>query len=129
MTLKERLARLKEQAEQLMPEVMAGDKVAMAKAAKLADDIEEVQRAVEAADEFESKLRGIGAAGAEKSREAGSPRTIGQFAAAGLKSRNLKDAGRFAVSLGTFNGSKAAASPMVSPSGVASALADVQERL
>ena len=46
MTLKERLARLKEQAEQLMPEVMAGDKVAMAKAAKLADDIEEVQRAV-----------------------------------------------------------------------------------
>ncbi len=129
MTLKERLARLKEQAEQLMPEVMAGDKVAMAKAAKLADDIEEVQRAVEAADEFEAKLKGIGAAGAEKSREAGSPRTIGQFAAAGLKSRNLKDAGRFSVSLGTFDGSKAAASPMVSPSGVTSALADVQERL
>lgn len=129
MNLKERLASLKEQAEQLMPEVMAGDKVAMAKAEKIAGDIEEVQKSIEAADEFAAKLKSVGAVGSAKAKAASAPRTLGQFAADGLKSRGIKGSDKFFVSLGAFDGSKAAASPMVSPSGVSSALADVQERL
>lgn len=125
MTLKEKLAQLKKQAEDIMPQVAAGDAVAMAKAEKLANEIEETEKAVAKADEFESRLKKVGAAGA-KNPDGAQPRTLGQFAANGIKEKGKPQ--RSSVALGTF-GAKADPVPHTVPSGVSSALADVQERL
>ena len=76
MNLKEKLAKLKAKAEELLPKVAAGDPAAMKLAEKLAADIEETQKAIDAADAFEQKLKGIGAAG-KRSAAAASPKSLG----------------------------------------------------
>ena len=127
MNLKDKLAALKKEAESIMPKVAEGDAEAMKRAAELADAIEETEAAVKAADEFAAKVKGIGAVGSKQPEGEAKAKTLGEFAAEGVKQRGLKAGTRFSENLGTF--SKAAASPMVTPSGVANALADVQERL
>lgn len=127
MNLKDKLASLKKEAESIMPKVAEGDADAMKRAAELADEIEETEAAVKAADEFAAKVKGIGAVGSKQPEGKAKAKSLGQFAAEGMKQRGVKSGDRFVANLGTF--SKAAASPMVTPSGVASALADVQERL
>ena len=130
MNLKEKLAALKAQAEELLPKVESGDPEAMEKAGKLADDIEETERAVKAADDFAAKVKGIGMLGAAKKDEGAPARTLGEFAASGLKSRGVKFGDRFAANLGEFKAAtKADAAVMTSPAAVNSLLADVQERL
>lgn len=127
MNLKEKLAALKKQAEELLPQVAAGDAVAMKQAEKLAADIEETQALIEKAEEFQAKLKGIGAIGSKKREDGDAPRTLGEFAAAAVKKSGVKSGEQFSVSAGTFV--KAAASPMVTPSAVSGKLEDMQERL
>ena len=127
MNLKDKLAALKKEAESIMPNVAEGDAVAMKRAAELADAIEETEDAVKAADEFAAKVKGIGAVGSKQPEGKVAAKSLGEFAAEGVRQRGIKSGDRFGANLGTF--SKAAASPMVTPSGVANALADVQERL
>ena len=127
MNLKEKLAALKKQAEELLPQVAAGDAVAMKQAEKLAADIEETQALIEKAEEFQAKLKGIGAIGSKKREEDGAPRTLGEFAAAAVKKSGAMSGVQFSVSSGTFT--KASASPMITPSAVSDKLEDVQERL
>lgn len=127
MNLKDKLASLKAEAESIMPKVAEGDADAMKRAAELADAIEETEAAVKAADEFAAKVKGIGAVGSKQPEGEAKAKTLGEFAAEGMKQRGIKSGTRFSENLGTF--SKAAASPMVTPSGVANVLADVQERL
>ena len=127
MTLKEKLAQLKAEAESLMPKVADGDAAAMERAGALADEIEETEAAVKAADEFAAKVKTIGAIGEKQPEGKVEAKSLGQFAAEGVKSRGIKAGTRFGANLGTF--AKSDASPMVTPSGVAGALADVQERL
>lgn len=129
MNLKDKLAALKKEAESIMPKVAEGDAEAMKRAAELADAIEETEAAVKAADEFAAKVKGIGTIGAKQHEGEAKAKTLGEFAAEGMKQRGIKSGNRFSANLGTFTGSKAAASPMVTPSGIANALADVQERL
>ena len=129
MNLKDKLAALKKEAESIMPKVAEGDAEAMKRAAELADEIEETEAAVKAADEFAAKVKGIGAIGAKQPEGKAEAKTLGEFAAEGMKQRGIKAGDRFSVNLGTFTGSKGSASPMVTPSGIANALADVQERL
>ena len=126
MNLKEKLAKLKAKAEELLPKVAAGDPAAMKLAEKLAADIEETQKAIDAADAFEQKLKGIGAAG-KRSAAAASPKSLGEFAAKGMEKAGRKSGEKFRESLGTFV--KADASPMATPAGVSTVLTDVQERL
>lgn len=127
MNLKDKLAALKKEAESIMPKVAEGDAEAMKRAAELADAIEETEAAVKAADEFAAKVKGIGAVGSKQPEGKVAAKSLGEFAADGVKQRGLKAGTRFSANLGTF--SKAVASPMVTPSGVANDLADVQERL
>ena len=127
MNLKDKLAALKKEAESIMPKVAEGDAEAMKRAAELADAIEETEAAIKAADEFAAKVKGIGAVGSKQPEGKVEAKTLGEFAAEGVRQRGIKAGDRFGANLGTF--SKAAASPMVTPSGVANALADVQERL
>ena len=129
MNLKDKLAALKKEAESIMPKVAEGDAEAMKRAAELADAIEETEAAVKAADEFAAKVKGIGTIGAKQPEGEAKAKTLGEFAAEGMKQRGIKSGDRFSANLGTFTGSKDAASPMVTPSGVANAIADVQERL
>ena len=129
MNLKDKLAALKKEAESIMPKVAEGDAEAMKRAAELADEIEETEAAVKAADEFAAKVKGIGTIGAKQPEGETKAKTLGEFAAEGMKQRGIKAGDRFSANLGKFTGSKVAASPMVTPSGVANALADVQERL
>lgn len=129
MNLKDKLAALKKEAESIMPKVAEGDAEAMKRAAELADEIEETEAAIKAADEFAAKVKGIGTIGSKQPEGKAEAKTLGEFAAEGMKQRGVKAGTRFSENLGTFTGSKAAASPMVTPSGVANALADVQERL
>ena len=129
MNLKDKLARLKAEAESIMPKVEAGDAEAMERAGQLAEEIEQTEAAIKAADEFAAKVKSIGEIGQRGADAATGPRTLGEFAASGLKSRGVKSTDRFSANLGTFAGAKASASPLVSPSAVTSALADVQERL
>ena len=129
MNLKETLTALKKEAESIMPKVAEGDAEAMKRAAELADAIEETEAKVKEADAFAAKVKSIGSVGSKQPEGASAIRTLGDFAAEGLKSRGFKSGDRFTANLGTFSGAKAAASPMVSPSAVTSALADVQERL
>ena len=125
MNLKDTLAALKKEAEEIMPKVAAGDEKAMKRASELADEIEDVTAKIKEADEFAAKIKGIGAAG--KSNPAGdAPKTLGEFAAKGMRERGIKCGDRFSASLGSF---KAAASPMVTPPAVSSALAEAQQRL
>lgn len=128
MNLKDKLAQLKAEAESIMPKVAEGDADAMKRAAELADAIEETEAAVKAADEFAAKVKGIGAVGSKQPEGKAVAKTLGEFAAEGMKQRGVKSGNRFSANLGAFTGSKDAA-PMVSPSAVTSALADVQERL
>lgn len=127
MNLKDKLAALKKEAESIMPKVAEGDAEAMKRAAELADAIEETEAAVKAADEFAAKVKGIGAVGSKQPEGKVAAKSLGEFAAEGVRQRGIKAGDRFGANFGTF--SKAAASPMVTPSGVANALADVQERL
>lgn len=127
MNLKDKLAALKKQAEELLPQVAAGDAVAMKQAEKLAAEIEETQALIEKADEFQAKLKGIGAIGSKNRGDGDAPRTLGEFAAAAVKKQGVKSGEQFSVNAGTFT--KAAASPMVTPSAVSGELSDVQERL
>lgn len=129
MNLKDKLAALKKEAESIMPKVAEGDAEAMKRAAELADEIEDVEEKIKAADEFAAKVKGIGTIGSKQPEGKVEAKTLGEFAAEGVKQRGIKSGTRFSANLGTFTGSKAAASPMVTPSGVSNALADVQERL
>ena len=126
MNLKELLASLKKEAESIMPKVAEGDAGAMKRAAELADEIEETEEKIKAADEFAAKVKGIGAVGSKQPEGGSSAKTLGGFAAEGMRRQGVKSTDRFNANLGLF---KAAASPMTTPSGVAGALADVQERL
>lgn len=128
MNLKDKLAALKKEAESIMPKVAEGDADAMKRAAELADAIEETEAAIKAADEFAAKVKGIGAVGSKQPEGEAKAKTLGEFAAEGVRQRGIKSGDRFSANLGTFSGRKDAA-PMVSPSAVTSALADVQERL
>lgn len=129
MNLKQKLAALRKEAEGLMPKVEAGEKAALERASELADEIEALEAAIKEAEEFKAKVGSIGVIGG-KSHERGEDapaKSLGEFVANGAKARGLKSGGRFAANLGTY--SKSDASPMLSPSGVSEALADVQERL
>lgn len=126
MNLKDKLAALKKEAESIMPKVAEGDADAMKRAAELADEIEETEAAVKAADEFAAKVKGIGAVGSKQPDGKVAAKSLGEFAAEGVRQRGIKSGDRFGANLGTFAKD---ASPMVTPSGVANALADVQERL
>lgn len=126
MNLKDILAALKKEAESIMPKVAEGDAEAMKRAAELADEIEDVEAKIKAADDFAAKVKGIGTIGAKQPEGKVEAKTLGEFAAEGMKQRGIKSGDRFSASLGSF---KAAASPMVTPSAVSSALADVQQRL
>lgn len=129
MNLKDKLAALKKEAESIMPKVAEGDADAMKRAAELADEIEDAEASVKAAEEFAAKVKGIGAVGSKQPEGKAEAKTLGEFAAEGMKARGIKSGDRFSANLGTFAGAKAAASPMVTPTAVASAVADVQERL
>ena len=128
MNLKDKLAALKKEAESIMPKVEAGDADAMKRAAELADAIEQTESDIKSADEFAAKVKGIGTIGAKKPEGATGAKSLGEFVTEGMRAKGIKYGERFSANLGTFEG-KAAASPMVSPSAVTSALADVQERL
>lgn len=127
MNLKDKLDALKKQAEEIMPKVADGDKVAMAKAAKLADEIEKVSAELKAAEDFEAKVKGIGVIGAKNEKTSDQPRTLGDFVAAGVKSKGIPQ--KSTVNYGTFTNYKTAGDPMAKPADVDAALADVQERL
>ena len=128
MNLKDKLAALKKEAESIMPKVAEGDADAMKRAAELADEIEETEAAVKAADEFAAKVKTIGAIGEKQPEGKVEAKSLGEFAAEGVRQRGIKSGDRFSANLGTFSGHKDATT-MVSPSGIANALADVQERL
>lgn len=128
MNLKEKLEKLRKEAEGLLAKVEAGDAEALNRASALADEIEETEKALKEAEAFQAKVKSIGALhGADGDGDDAPAKSLGEFAAKGIRERGVKSGGRFSENLGTF--SKAAASPMVTPSGVSSALADVQERL
>ena len=128
MNLKEKLEKLRKEAERLLAKVEAGDAEALKRASALADEIEETEKALKEAEAFQAKVKSIGALhGADGEGGDAPAKSLGEFAAKGMKERGVKSGGRFSANLGTF--SKAAASPMVTPSGVSAALADVQERL
>ena len=128
MNLKEKLEKLRKEAEGLLAKVEAGDAEALKRASALADEIEETEKALKEAEAFQAKVKSIGALhGADGEGDDAPAKSLGEFAAKGIRERGVKSGGRFSENLGTF--SKAAASPMVTPSGVSAALADVQERL
>lgn len=128
MNLKEKLEKLRKEAEGLLAKVEAGDAEALKRASALADEIEETEKAIKEAEAFQAKVKSIGALhGADGDGDDAPAKSLGEFAAKGIRERGVKSGGRFSENLGTF--SKAAASPMVTPSGVSAALADVQERL
>lgn len=128
MNLKEKLEKLRKEAEGLLAKVEAGDAEALKRASALADEIEETEKALKEAEAFQAKVKSIGALhGADGDGDDAPAKSLGEFAAKGIRERGVKSGGRFSENLGTF--SKAAASPMVTPSGVSAALADVQERL
>ena len=128
MNLKEKLEKLRKEAEGLLAKVEAGDAEALKRASALADEIEKTEKALKEAEAFQAKVKSIGALhGADGEGGDAPAKSLGEFAAKGMKERAVKSGGRFSANLGTF--SKAAASPMVTPSGVSAALADVQERL
>ena len=130
MNLKDKLAALKKEAESIMPKVAEGDAEAMKRAAELADEIEDVEEKIKAADEFAAKVKGIGSIGSKQPGGKVEAKSLGQFTADRVKAKGLTSTEKFGfTNLGTFTGSKADATPMVSPSDVTSALADVQERL
>lgn len=128
MNLKEKLEKLRKEAEGLLAKVEAGDAEALKRASALADEIEKTEKALKEAEAFQAKVKSIGALhGADGEGGDAPAKSLGEFAAKGIRDRGVKSGGRFSANLGTF--SKAAASPMVTPSGVSAALADVQERL
>lgn len=128
MNLKEKLEKLRKEAEGLLAKVEAGDAEALKRASALAGEIEETEKALKEAEAFQAKVKSIGALhGADGDGDDAPAKSLGEFAAKGIRERGVKSGGRFSENLGTF--SKAAASPMVTPSGVSAALADVQERL
>ena len=127
MNLKEKLAKLKKQAEDLKPLIEKGDAEAMEKGASLVSEIEETKSAIEQAEKFASALKGIGAANAEPDALAQkSARTLGDFVAQRVKSMGKPE--KSAVSYGTF-GAKAAGDTMVKPAAIDAALAQVEERV
>lgn len=129
MNLKEKLEKLRKEAEALLPKVEAGDADALKRAGELADEIEATEAAIEEAEKFSATVKSIGRASGASGEDGGDApaKTLGAFAARALKDRGVKSGGRFSANLGTF--AKAAASPMTTPSGVSGVLADVQERL
>lgn len=129
MNLKEKLAKLKARAEEILPRVESGDAAAIKEADALAAEIEEVTSMIAEADRFQSALKGIGAMNAKGSdgTAAASPRTLGDFVVAGVKERGVPR--KSTVNYGTFYGAKTAGDVMDKPSAIDSALADVQERV
>ena len=128
MKLKEKLAALRKEAQSILAKVQAGDADALKRAAELADEIEATEKALKEAEAFQEKLKSIGTLrGSDDEGDDAPAKTLGEFAAKGIRSRGIKSGARFSANLGTY--AKAAASPMVTPSGVSGALADVQERL
>lgn len=128
MNLKEKLEKLRKEAEGLLAKVEAGDAEALKRASALADEIEATEKALKEAEAFQAKVKSIGAFhGADGEGGDAPAKSLGEFAAKGIHDRGVKSGDRFSASLGTF--SKGAASTMVTPSGVSAALADVQERL
>lgn len=127
MNLKQKLAALKKQAEDLKPAIERGDADAMEKGAALVAEIEEVKAAIEQAEKFSAALKGIGSANAEgEQTQQKAARTLGDFVAQRVKSVGKPE--KSAVSYGTF-GEKAAGDVMAKPTAADSALADVEERL
>ena len=128
MNLKEKLVGLKARAEEIRPRVEGGEKSAMEEAAKLVAEIDEVKAAIAEAEKFQAAIKGIGSANAEYEAPSKSvPRTLGDFVAAGVKSKGKPQ--KSAVSYGTFMGAaKAAGDQMTKPAGVDSALAPRRPR-
>ena len=124
MNLKEILEKLMKEARELMPDVESGDEAATKRAAELADEIEQTREKIKRAEEFQKRLDAVGKAGENAAQQA---KSLGGFIIDGMKGANVKSGERFSANLGTYV--KAAASPMVTPSAVSGALADVQERL
>lgn len=129
MNLKEKLAKLKARAEEILPRVESGDAAAIKEADALSAEIEEVTSMIAEADRFQSALKGIGAMNAKGSdgTAAASPRTLGDFVVAGVKKLGVPR--KSTVNYGTFYGAKAAGDVMDKPSAIDTALADVQERV
>ena len=127
MNLKEKLASLKKQAEDLKPAIERGDADAMEKGAALVSEIEEVKSAIEQAEKFSAALKGIGSPNAEdEGAQQKGAATLGEFVARRVKSMGRPE--KSAVCYGTF-GAKAAGDPMSTPASVSGALAQVEERL
>lgn len=127
MNLRVKLAALLAEGKTLVEKCNAGDEAALKRAAELADEIEQAKAAIEQAEAFEKKIGAIGAIGKKKEDEGDQPKTLGAFAAKAVEAAGMKQGWRGERALGTFV--KAEGSPMVSPSGVSGALAEVQERL
>lgn len=129
MNLKDKLIDLKKQAEDIKPMVEAGDADAMEKGAALVAEIEGVKSAIAEADKFEATLAGIGSIGSKSATATAkaAPRTLGEFAAQGVKSHGKPN--RNTLNLGVFDGSKAATDVQVKPTAVTDALAQVEEGL
>ena len=129
MNLKEKLAALKKQAEEIMPAVERGDEDALKKGAQIAAEIEAAEIALSEADKFAATVKSIGSmnAGGSDGASKSAPRTLGEFVAMGVKSAGKPE--KSSVNYGTFTGSKTAGDPMGKPTGVDDVLSDVQERV
>lgn len=129
MNLKDRLAELKARAEEIMPSIEAGDSAALKEGEQLARDIADVKGKIAAADAFAETVKGIGSmnAGGSDGASKSAPRSLGEFVAMGVKSKGKPE--KSCINYGTYTGSKAAGDVMDKPTGVDSALADVQERI
>lgn len=133
MNLKQKLAALVAEAKGLTAKIKEGDEAAKSRAEQIVAEVERVKAAIAQAEADEALLGRIGAlnapdAPADAGEKAGEGRTMGEWAAA-----RVKDAGerpqKFALSLGTYHGAKAATDVSKVPTAVAGALADVQERV
>lgn len=128
MNLKDKLAALKKDAEDIKGAVESGDAAAMKKAAALVEEISATKAAIDEADKFSAALNGIGSAhaGAEDP-VAPQAKSLGDFAVAQVKAQGAPN--RSVKSYGFFTGAKAAGDPMGKPAAIGSALAQVEERL
>ena len=125
MTMREKLAELKAEAEGLMGKIEEGDEKAIARGEELAGEIERAQKGMEAAERFSGILAGIGSA---KKGAVEQARTLGEFAAKAMEGVERK--GKFSASLGTFAKADPDPSTLPSTAGAASAaIADIQERV
>lgn len=127
MNMKEKLAALVKQAQEIMPKVKAGDPAALAKATELADEIENLKAAIAQADAFEATLSGIGSAGKSAGSAGVDARSLGEFAAKAVEGLGLKSGARFSHDLGMYV--KANTDTHIRPEDVIDATAEVREEL